>query len=60
MDKNFNFLKLENKENELISTETLKTDELINLIYKGDFLPQDDRFLRVEDGGVLNILILEI
>jgi GNAT superfamily N-acetyltransferase len=52
MDKNFNFLKLENKENELISTETLKTDELINLIYKGDFLPQDDRFLRVEDGGV--------
>ena len=52
MDKNFNLPKLENKENQPVSTETLKTDELIKLIYKGDLLPQDNRFLRVEDGGV--------
>ena len=48
MDKN-NF----EKEECLISaTETVDSDVLQNIIYKGTGLPQDKRFFDIEDGGV--------
>ncbi len=52
MKNNFNSAKIENKENLVITTETINTNDLIDLIYKGDNLPQDNRFLPVENGGV--------
>lgn len=45
-------LNIERKENLSITTETLSTDALIEYIYKGDALPQDNRFLQTEKGGV--------
>ena len=52
MDKNFNSIKIENREDLSITTETISTNELIDLIYKGENLPQDNRFLTTEEGGV--------
>lgn len=52
MDNNFNPNKIENKENLVITTETINTKDLIDLIYKGNNFPQDNRFLPTEDGGV--------
>lgn len=52
MENNFNPIKIEKKENLAVTTETLKTSELIDLIYKGENLPQDNRFLQTERGGV--------
>jgi len=50
-ENKFDSLKSENKENLQTTTETINTDELINIIYKGDFLPKDNRFFRTEEGG---------
>lgn len=58
MDKNF-IHKPENKENLQIITKTISTDELINIIYKGDNLPQDSRFLPIEQGGVFEFFELK-
>ena len=42
----------ENKEQIKMQTKILSTDELLELIYKGMSLPQDTRFLPLEEGGV--------
>jgi len=42
----------ENKEQIKAETKILSADELLEIIYKGDSLPQDTRFLPLEDGGV--------
>ncbi len=39
---------------EEVKTETLTVQELIRVIYKGESLPQDARFLSEEDGGVFH------
>jgi GNAT superfamily N-acetyltransferase len=39
---------------EEVKTETLTAEELVDLIYKGESLPQDFRFLSEEDGGVFH------
>lgn len=52
MEYNFDFNKVENKENLPITTDTINTTDLINLIYKGDNFPQDNRFLPTDEGGV--------
>lgn len=52
METNFGLSKIENKEKLSITTETINTDDLIDLIYKGDHIPQDNRFLPTEYGGV--------
>ncbi|MEI6352366.1 MAG: GNAT family N-acetyltransferase [Candidatus Nomurabacteria bacterium] len=51
--------KLEQKEKLPISIETLKTDSLIDLIYKGNKLPEDNRFLTTEEGGVFKYFELK-
>ncbi len=42
----------ENKETREIKTNVFSTQELLDLIYKGESLPQDSRFLPVGEGGV--------
>jgi len=54
---NMNFFKeelnhSENKENPLVNTETVTGNELVDVIYQGDSLPHDERFLPSEKGGV--------
>lgn len=39
---------------ERVKTETLAAEDLIDVIYKGESLPQDTRFLSEEDGGVFH------
>ena len=51
-------MNFETKENLPISTETLNSEELINLVYKGNNLPQDIRFLSTEEGGVFEYFSL--
>ncbi len=45
-------MKLENKENLPGITETISAEDLYKLIWKGEHLPQDNRFLPIEKGGV--------
>ncbi|MFA6251128.1 MAG: GNAT family N-acetyltransferase [Candidatus Paceibacterota bacterium] len=45
-------MSFEKKESLSITTQTLNASELIDLIYKGNNLPQDNRFLPTEEGGV--------
>lgn len=52
MENNLNSIKIERKENLLVTTETISTSDLINIIYKGENLPQDNRFLVTGEGGV--------
>lgn len=51
-------MNFEQKENLFVSTKTLNSEELINLVYKGNNLPQDVRFLPVEEGGVFEYFSL--
>lgn len=44
--------KFENKEDLPSATETINAETLSGLIYRGESLPQDNRFLSVEEGGV--------
>ena len=50
---------LEKNENLIATTETLTTDALIEIIYRGKNLPQDKRFLSKEEGGVFGYSALE-
>jgi GNAT superfamily N-acetyltransferase len=45
-------MNFEKKESLPITTQTLNANELTDLIYKGNNLPQDGRFLPTEEGGV--------
>ena len=45
-------IKLENKENLPVVTETINAEALKSLIWKGEHFPQDNRFLSIEKGGV--------
>ncbi|MDD3284606.1 MAG: GNAT family N-acetyltransferase [Patescibacteria group bacterium] len=49
LEKEQNF---EKRENLNISTETITSDELLNIIYQNESLPQDERFLDSKKGGV--------
>ena len=49
---------IEKKEN-LPKAETMTGDQLLNLIYKGDPLPQDSRFLSPDEGGVFKYFIIQ-
>jgi GNAT superfamily N-acetyltransferase len=49
----------ETKENLAITTEVLNTDDLVEIIYKGEHLPQDKRFLSTEEGGVFKYFSLK-
>ncbi len=42
----------ENKEQIKVETKILSADDLLEMIYKGTSLPQDMRFLPLEEGGV--------
>jgi len=42
----------EDKEQVKVETKILSADELLEIIYKGNSLPQDTRFLPLEEGGV--------
>ena len=43
----------ENKEQVKVETKVLSAEELLEMIYKGTSLPQDTRFLPLEEGGCL-------
>jgi len=43
--------KIEQQE-DLIDSQMINPQELVDIIYKGERLPQDQRFLSVDDGGV--------
>ncbi len=49
----------EKKENTPVTTETLTTNDLIEIVYKGEHTPQDNRFLSEKDGGVFRHSALE-
>lgn len=51
-------MNFENKENISITTTTLNSSELVDLVYKGNNLPQDYRFLSEEEGGVFKYFSL--
>ncbi len=44
-------IKLENKENLSVAAETVSAEDLKKLIWKGEYLPQDNRFLSIKEGG---------
>jgi GNAT superfamily N-acetyltransferase len=46
------FFEKENKEDIKVTTETISGKDLRDFIYKGNFEPQEKRFLSVEEGGV--------
>lgn len=48
----------ENTENQEIKTEILAGNELIRLIYKGESLPQDKRFLDFKEGGAFKYFLI--
>ncbi len=56
---NFKKINIERKEDLSVKAETVDTDTLIDLIYKGQNLPQDNRFLSVEEGGVFKYFDLK-
>lgn len=45
-------IKLEQKESLPSITETISAEDLKKLIWKGEYFPQDNRFLSIEEGGV--------
>jgi GNAT superfamily N-acetyltransferase len=49
---------LENKEQLKTEVKIFSLDELLELIYKGESLPQDSRFLSEEEGGVFKYFSL--
>ena len=49
---------IEKKEN-FPEAETMTGDQLFELIYKGDSLPQDSRFLSLDKGGVFKYFVIQ-
>jgi len=47
------------KKEELTIAKTIEADDLLNLIYQGESIPQDRRFLPIEEGGVFEYFSLE-
>jgi RimJ/RimL family protein N-acetyltransferase len=53
--------KFENAENPNYTSETITADELIQIIYRNENIPQDSRFSLIENGGVFKYFnILDI
>lgn len=44
--------RFQNKREHMTTSETLSGEDLFNAIYQGKSLPQDSRFLPIENGGV--------
>ncbi len=49
----------ENKESLVLESKVLSAQELMERVYKGEILPQDNRFLSIDDGGVFKYLFLD-
>ena len=50
--------RFKNKQEEIVSSDTLSGQDFFNTIYQGKHFPQDSRFLPVEEGGVFKYLDL--